>query len=63
MKHLKWILPILIIAFCFLGFLIAPHNPEAMDIANSMRHSVQSFLWGPISSGAVNYPGFCMADM
>lgn len=34
MKHLKWILPILIIAFCFLGFLIAPHNPEAMDIAN-----------------------------
>ena len=34
MKHLKWILPILIIAFCFLGFLIAPHNPEAMDIVN-----------------------------
>ena len=24
MKHLKWIIPVLIIAFCFLGFLIAP---------------------------------------
>ena len=34
MKHLKWIIPVLIIVFCFLGFLIAPHNPEAMDIAN-----------------------------
>ena len=34
MKHLKWIIPVLIIIFCFLGFLIAPHDPEAMDIAN-----------------------------
>ena len=34
MKHLKWIIPVLIIIFCFLGFLIAPHDPEAMDIVN-----------------------------
>ena len=34
MKHLEWIIPVLIIIFCFLGFLIAPHDPEAMDIVN-----------------------------
>ena len=34
MKHLKWILPVLIIAFCFLGFLSAPHDPEVMNITN-----------------------------
>ena len=52
MKHLKWIIPVLIIIFCFLGFLIAPHDPEAMDIANK---------YAPFS--AVSYHGFCMADM
>ena len=34
MKHLKWLIPVFIIAFCFLGFLIAPNDPEAMDIVN-----------------------------
>ena len=34
MRYLKWIVPVFIIAFCFLGFLIAPHDPEAMDIVN-----------------------------
>lgn len=34
MKHLRWLIPVFIIAFCFLGFLIAPNDPEAMDIVN-----------------------------
>ena len=34
MKRLKWIIPVLLIGLGFLGFLMAPHDPEAMDIAN-----------------------------
>ena len=39
-------IPVLIIIFCFLGFLIAPHNPEAMDIANK---------YAPFSAESVSY--------
>ncbi len=34
MKYLKWIIPVLIIIFCSLGFLIAPHDPETIDVIN-----------------------------
>lgn len=34
MKKLKWILPILVIVFCSLGFMIAPNNPYKVDISN-----------------------------
>lgn len=43
MKHLKWIIPVLIIIFCFLGFLIAPHDPEAMDIVNKYGTTADLF--------------------
>ena len=58
MKHLKWLIPVFIIAFCFLGFLIAPNDPEAMDIVKqSMRLRVWTFRWEQTSLGAVSFPG------
>lgn len=34
MKRLKWIIPLVIIAFCAFGFLFAPHDPYEMNSAN-----------------------------
>lgn len=62
MKYLKWIIPVLIIIFCFLGFLIAPHNPETIDVINKYVPLVRSSLWEQINLDVVNYHGYYMAD-
>lgn len=46
MKRLKWIIPVLLIAFCFLGFLIAPNDPVAMDTLNKYAPPSLQFPFG-----------------
>ena len=40
MKHLRWLIPVFIIAFCFLGFLIAPNDPQgfAQRVLELLNH-------------------------
>ena len=52
MKHLRWLIPVFIIAFCFLGFLIAPNDPEAMDIVNKYAAPSVDF---PLGTDPVSY--------
>ena len=61
MKHLKWLIPVFIIAFCFLGFLIEPNDPEAMDIVNKYAAPSVDFPLEQTSLGAVSFPGSYMA--
>lgn len=60
MRYLKWIVPVFIIAFCFLGFLIAPHDPEAMDIVNKYAPFSADFPLGTDQFGRCELSHFCM---
>lgn len=57
MKHLKWLIPVFIIAFCFLGFLIAPNDPEAMDIVNKYAAPSVDFPLGTDQFGRCELSG------
>lgn len=46
MKKMRWIIPVLIIGICFLGFLIAPNDPEAMNTLNKYAAPSAAYPFG-----------------
>lgn len=45
------IIPIIIIMFCFLGFLFAPHNPDKVDVTSAFLSSCAEYPFGTDSMG------------
>ncbi|MGC4019262.1 MAG: ABC transporter permease [Muricomes sp.] len=46
MRILKLVLPIFVLTFCALGFLIAPHNPHAMIASNKYALAGAAYPFG-----------------
>lgn len=46
MKRMKWIIPVLIIGICLLGFLIAPNDPKAMNTLNKYAAPSMEYPFG-----------------
>lgn len=54
-KHLKWIASVFILVFCFLGYLIAPNNPETMNIAGKYAAPNLEFPFGTDQFGRCEF--------
>ena len=55
------ILPALVILFCFLGFLVAPNDPEKSLSRSPFWLPAQNIRWEQINTGGVCSHASCMA--